>query len=78
MAADNSVVAKLEAPALKPLALKSRLAPTPSAAPKYAVTVKNTAGQAVTVADPRATRTLVALMNVHAVVGGARDRKSVV
>ncbi|PAW87332.1 MAG: transketolase [Pedosphaera sp. Tous-C6FEB] len=71
MAADNSVVAKVEAPALKPLALKSRLAPTPSAAPKYAVTVKNAAGQPVTVADPRATRTLVALMNVHAVVGGA-------
>ncbi len=71
MAADNSVVAKLEAPPLKPLALKSRLAPAPSAPPKYSVTVKDAAGQSVVVADPRATRTLVALMNVHAVVGGA-------
>lgn len=71
MAADNSVVAKVEAPPLTPLALKSRLASTPSAAPKYSVTVNNAAGQSVTVADPRATRALVALMDVHAVVGGA-------
>ncbi|HLP76912.1 MAG TPA: transketolase C-terminal domain-containing protein [Candidatus Paceibacterota bacterium] len=71
MAADNSVVAKVEAPALKPLALKSRLAPTPANPPKYSVKVKNLAGQDVVVADPRATRALVALMNVHAVVGGA-------
>jgi len=71
MAADNSVVAKVELPALKPLALKSRLAPTPANSPKYSVKVKNLAGQEVVVADPRATRTLVALMNVHAVVGGA-------
>ncbi len=71
MAADNSVVAKVEAPPLKPLALKSRLAGTPSAAPKFSVSVNNAAGQSVTVADPRATRALVALMDVHAVVGGA-------
>jgi transketolase len=71
MAADNSVVAQVELPALKPLALKSRLAPTPANPPKLSVKVKNLAGQDVVVADPRATRTLVALMNVHAVVGGA-------
>jgi transketolase len=71
MAADNSVVAKVEAPALKPLVLKSRLASTPANPPKYSVQVKNLAGQDVVVADPRATRALVALMNVHAVVGGA-------
>src|SRR6185295_11450747 len=71
MAADNSVVAKVELPALKPLALKSRLAATPTNAPKLSVKVKNLAGQEVVVADPRATRTLVALMDVHAVVGGA-------
>ena len=71
MAADNSVVAKVEIPALKPLALKSRLAPTPANPPKYSVTVKNLAGEDVTIADPRATRALVALMDVHAVVGGA-------
>ncbi|PHX94639.1 MAG: transketolase [Pedosphaera sp.] len=71
MAADNSVVAKLEAPPLTPLVLKSRLAATPANAPKFSVTVTNAAGQSVLVADPRATRALVALMDVHAVVGGA-------
>ena len=71
MAADNSVVAKLEAPPLTPLVLKSRLAATPANAPKFSVTVTNAAGQSVVVADPRATRALVALMDVHAVVGGA-------
>ncbi len=71
MAADNSVVAKVELPALKPLAIKSRLAATPANPPKYRVTVKNQAGQEVVVADPRATRAMVALMDVHAVVGGA-------
>jgi len=71
MAADNSVVAQVEVPPLKPLALKSRLAGTPANAPKYSLKVKNLAGEDVVVADPRATRALVALMDVHAVVGGA-------
>jgi transketolase len=71
MAADTSVVKPVEAPALAPLQLKSKLASTPKTAPKYAVKVRNLAGAEVTVADPRATRALVALMDVHAVVGGA-------
>ncbi len=71
MAADTSVVAQVQAPPLKPLALKSRLAATPRNKPKYSVTVKNAAGQEVVLADPRATRALVALMDVHAVNGGA-------
>jgi transketolase len=71
MAADTSVVAQVQAPPLAPLNLKSRLASTPKAAPKYSVKVKNAAGAEVTLADPRATRALVALMDVHAVVGGA-------
>jgi transketolase len=71
MAADTSVVKAVEAPALSPLKLKSKLAPTPQAAPKYSVQVKNSAGADVTLADPRASRALVALMNVHAVNGGA-------
>lgn len=70
MGADNSVVQEVEAPPLKPLELNSRLAGTPGA-PKYSVTVKDTAGEDVTLADPRATRALVALMDVHAVNGGA-------
>ena len=71
MAADNSVVARVEMPVLTPQALKSRLAPTPSTPPRYAVQVPNRAGQPVTLGDPRATRALVALMDVHAVNGGA-------
>lgn len=71
MAEDKSPVKPLEAPPLAPLKLKPRLARTPRQAPRYAVTVKNLAGQEVVVADPRATRALVALMNVHAVNGGA-------
>ncbi len=71
MAADTSVVKPVEAPPLAPLKLESKLAPTPTAAPKYAVKVKNGAGAEVTLADPRASRALVALMDVHAVVGGA-------
>ena len=71
MAADTSVVKPVDAPPLTPLALKSRLAVTPTAAPKYSVTVKNGAGQPVLLADPRASRALVALMDVHAVNGGA-------
>ncbi|GAB4244822.1 MAG: hypothetical protein OHK005_09850 [Candidatus Methylacidiphilales bacterium] len=71
MAADTSPVAKIEAPALKPQPLPSKLAPTPSAAPRYSQTVQSRSGNPVTVADPRATRALVALMDVHAVNGGA-------
>ena len=71
MAADTSVVKPVDAPPLTPLHLISKLAATPQAAPKYSVTVKNAAGADVTLADPRATRALVALMDVHAVVGGA-------
>src|SRR5436190_5590015 len=71
MAEDKSVVKPVEAPPLTPLNLTVRLAPTPPRAPKYAVKVKNAQGQPVILADPRATRALVALMDVHAVNGGA-------
>ena len=70
MGADTSVAQKVEAPPLKPFAVKSKLAPTPGL-PRYSLKVKNTEGKEVVVADPRATRALVALMDVHAVVGGA-------
>jgi transketolase len=71
MAADTSVVQAVAAPPLTPLNLKSRLAGTPAQPPTYAVTVKNAAGQEVALGDPKATRALVALMDVHAVNGGA-------
>ena len=71
MAADTSAAKIVEAPPLTPLSIKSRLAPTPTQALKYSVTIKNGAGQPVVLADPRASRALVALMDVHAVNGGA-------
>src|ERR1051325_1676871 len=71
MAADTSPVQQLEAPPLTPLTVKSKLAPTPTAQPKYFRTINNAAGQDVIIADPNATRCVVALMDVHAVIGGA-------
>ena len=71
MGADTSVAQQVEAPPLKPLALKTKLAPTPTQAPRYSLKIKNSEGKEVTVGDPRATRALVALMDVHAVNGGA-------
>jgi transketolase len=71
MAADTSVVKPVDAPPLTPLSIKSRLAGTPKGALKFSVTIKNSAGEPVVLGNPRATRALVALMNVHAVNGGA-------
>ncbi len=71
MSADTSVVKPLDAPPLTPLPIKSKLAPAPVRPPKYAVTVKNARGEKVVLGDPRATRSLLALMDVYAVNGGA-------
>ncbi len=72
MGADTSSgVQAVDAPPLKPLAIPARLADTPAGPPKYAVMVKDAAGAEVAVADPNATRAAVALMNIHAVTGGA-------
>lgn len=70
MGADTSAAAQVTAPPLTPLPLKSRLAPTPGK-PKHAATVTTASGGTLEAGDPRATRALVALMDVHAVVGGA-------
>jgi transketolase len=71
MSEDKSVAQKLEAPALAALKIVSKLASTPAAPPRYSVRVRNAAGAEVVLGDPRATRALVALMDVHAVNGGA-------
>ncbi len=71
MGADTSTAKPVDAPPLSALAIPNRLSGRPSEAPKYASTVKSQDGADVTVGDPRATRALVALMNVHAVNGGA-------
>jgi transketolase len=71
MATEVGPVTTVEVPPLRPLQLPNRLAPTPAQGPKYPVKVKNAAGQEVTLADPVMTRALVALMDTHAVIGGA-------
>ena len=57
--------------ALTPLTLTSRLAGTPKNKPRFATTVQLNSGEAVAVADPRATRAMVALMDMNALHGGA-------
>ncbi len=56
---------------ITPLPVKSNLAGTPSTPPVYKTEVKNINGEDDILADPRATRTLLLLMNQHAVIGGA-------
>ncbi len=56
---------------LKPINLKQQLAGTPPNNPHFTVNIKNRKGDDIKVADPRMTRALVALMNQHAVHGGA-------
>ncbi len=71
MGADTSSVRAVVAPPLSPLSLTPRLAGAPVGPPKFRVAIRSRAGGEVLLADPRATRALVALMNVHAVNGGA-------
>ncbi|MFL5785147.1 MAG: transketolase C-terminal domain-containing protein [Bacteriovoracaceae bacterium] len=56
---------------LKPLNIKPKLLPAPTGAPRYTVKVKNSHGKEVLLADPRATRSYIALMDLAAVNGGA-------
>lgn len=75
MSADaSSTTQKIDtssAPPLKPLVIPNKLAPTPDRPPQYAVKVKNSQGEEVILGDPAITRALIALMNTHAVHGGA-------
>lgn len=57
--------------ALKPLNIKPKLLPAPTGKPRYAVTIKDSKGGDVLVANPKATRALLALMDLAAVNGGA-------
>lgn len=56
---------------MEPLNIPNVLAPTPKNAPIYKTSVKNLSGEEITLADPKATRALVALMNQFAINGGA-------
>ena len=56
---------------LKPLNIKSKLLAAPTSAPKYAVTIKDAKQNELKLANPKATRSLIALMDLAAVNGGA-------
>ncbi|MCM2282984.1 MAG: transketolase [Bdellovibrionaceae bacterium] len=56
---------------LTPLPVRSLLAPTPKTPPRYNVQVQLQSGDALKIADPRATRAMVALMDMNAAHGGA-------
>lgn len=58
-------------PTFSPLKVPQKLASTPDSAPKYTTPITNKKGEQVELADPKVTRALVALMNQHAVIGGA-------
>lgn len=55
----------------QPLALPSKLAGNPSKALQFSVSVKKSGGESIELADPRATRAMIALMDMGAVLGGA-------
>lgn len=56
---------------LKPLPIATRLAGTPKNRPRFGTTVQLHAGESLMVADPKATRAMVALMDMNALHGGA-------
>lgn len=55
----------------QPLSLKSPLASNPSSPPRFVVELETAKGIALKVADPKAIRALLGLMNMQAVMGGA-------
>ncbi len=57
--------------AITPLQIKTKLADTPKTEPRYFVNVHLRSGEEIQVADPNATRAMVALMDMQAVLGGA-------
>lgn len=53
------------------LSVSKKLAGNPSDSPEFSVEVTGEKGERVKLADPRATRAMVALMDMNAVIGGA-------
>ncbi len=55
----------------EPIQIKTKLAGNPTQEPQFKVQVKTTDGRMIAAADPQATRALVSLMDMNAVLGGA-------
>jgi transketolase len=66
----NEFKSKIKDLSMKPLELKTKLHTSP-AKPTYTQTIKSKNGEEVVCADPNVTRALVAIMDLHAVNGGA-------
>lgn len=56
---------------IQPLDVKLKLAGTPARDPQYSVPVTLAFGETIQAADPMATRAMIALMDMNAVMGGA-------
>ncbi len=56
---------------VKPLNIKSKLHPAPKGSPLYSTKIKDASGKDLKVAHPKAVRSLIALMDLAAVNGGA-------
>ena len=56
---------------IKPLAIKVKLAGQQNKKPQFAQNIKLQNGTEIKAADPKATRALVSLMDMYAVLGGA-------
>ncbi len=56
---------------MKPLTLKNLLAGNPSQSPRFCIPLRRKNGKRLDFVDPRATRALIALMDMAAVMGGA-------
>lgn len=51
--------------------MTNKLCTAPSSQPKFPITIKNSSNEDVVCADPKATRALVAIMDMYSVIGGA-------
>ena len=56
---------------MKPIKAPNHLHPNPKTPPKFRIQIRSRCGESVTLACPRATRALVALMDMQAALGGA-------
>ncbi|MDX9731007.1 MAG: transketolase C-terminal domain-containing protein [Bdellovibrionales bacterium] len=71
ISSSSSAVSSAVSAAVAPLQVKPRLATARGLTPKWSATVQRQSGESLKVADPKATRAMVALMDMEAVLGGA-------
>lgn len=55
----------------EPIQIKSKLAGNPTQEPQFKVQIQDPQGRKISAADPQATRALISLMDMNAVLGGA-------